>query len=87
MFQSTETWEAEKAEPDMEKYIWEGSPSHSTLTEIIAKVAKNSTAPKPAYLEPLEGSIVTSENIGIVKPVQQYRNSTTTLHNQGRNCH
>jgi hypothetical protein len=68
----------------MEKYIWEGSESQRALTDILAKVAENLKVTKPEYLEPLEGSIISVENIGVVKPVQKYRNSTTTLHNQGK---
>jgi len=67
----------------MEKYVWEGSPSQKTLAEILGQMVNTADATRPNYLQPLEGSLVSIENIGVVQPVQHYRAATTVLHNQG----
>lgn len=66
----------------MEKYVWEGSPSHSNLTEILAKVSAHPSS-KPSYLKQLEGKVVSPESMIVVEPVQQYRDSTVAVHNKG----
>jgi len=77
-----DTWEAEKTEEDMEKYVWEGSTSQKNLAQILGEIVKSPT-PKPSYLEPLKEKIVSEENIAVVEPVKHYRESTLAIHNKG----
>jgi small subunit ribosomal protein S35 len=78
-----QSWESEKVEEDMEKYIWEGSLSHQSVTKLVASVLGNPEVKSPECMEVLKGSIVSTENIGVVEPVQRYRNSTLKIHNRG----
>jgi len=78
-----ESWESEKVEEDMEKYIWEGSISEQSLTKLLALVMENPAVKAPDCLQVLKGSIVSTENIVVVEPVQRYRSSTLKIHNRG----
>lgn len=67
----------------MEKYVWEGSVSEKNLAEILSKILKTPIREKPEYLQLLQGDTVSVDNIRDMKPVEQYKNATTVLHNEG----
>uniref|UniRef100_A0A8C5N1E4 Mitochondrial ribosomal protein S35 n=1 Tax=Leptobrachium leishanense TaxID=445787 RepID=A0A8C5N1E4_9ANUR len=64
----TEAWESEKAESDMEEYVWEGSKSEASVLQTMLKVDSDS---------------LTKEDLLRSPKVQEYRSATVMLRNQG----
>jgi len=44
--QKTDPWESEKADADMEKYVWEGSHSQLSLKELLVKIPSVASSPE-----------------------------------------
>ncbi|XP_053317872.1 28S ribosomal protein S35, mitochondrial isoform X2 [Spea bombifrons] len=64
----TEAWESEKAESDMEEYVWEGSKSENSLLQTLLKLRSGSS---------------TKEEILRSPDVQEYRAAVLNMRNQG----
>ncbi|XP_061332303.1 small ribosomal subunit protein mS35 [Pezoporus flaviventris] len=68
----TETWESEKAEEDMEEYIWENSRSQKNALDTLLRIKASENV-----------SSVTKEELLASEVVKNYRNSVIALKNEG----
>nr|CAG4647206.1 EOG090X09BG [Megafenestra aurita]SVE92503.1 EOG090X09BG [Megafenestra aurita] len=75
-----EPWENEKSEPDMEKYVWEGSQSQLSLQNLLERLPEKDKAPQPEVLEQYAQAVTRFHNEGEdVEKVNEYKESVKKL--------
>nr|CAG4637908.1 EOG090X09BG [Chydorus sphaericus] len=74
----TEPWENEKIEADMEKYVWEGSPSQRALQKVLDKMPDNKAEPED--IERYAQAVMRFHNEGeTIDSINDYKESVKRL--------
>ncbi|XP_064477259.1 small ribosomal subunit protein mS35-like [Ornithodoros turicata] len=84
---TTEPWESEKAESDMECFIWEGSRSEKNLVDTVDRVKqalKGKETFNLPHIQQLPDECPTSK-VKVMPEVRRYGEALTAVYNEGEN--
>nr|CAG4649490.1 EOG090X09BG [Scapholeberis mucronata]SVE93732.1 EOG090X09BG [Scapholeberis mucronata] len=75
-----EPWENEKSEADMERYVWEGSPSQKAIEDLLKRMPSGSQTPPKEQIDRYAQAVTRFHNEGEdVEKLNEYKESVKQL--------